>query len=78
MQPYKYPDSEHTRRHGPHGYTDYERFREWIRDEFLFRCIYCLHREKWTRPRGPGGADGRAVDKNRWAADGVDCGRLTQ
>ena len=25
MQPYKYPDSEHTRRHGPHGYTDYER-----------------------------------------------------
>jgi hypothetical protein len=35
------------RRHGPGGYQDYESYRDWIRDEFLFRCVYCLHRERW-------------------------------
>ena len=52
MQPYQYPDSEHVRLHGPAGYTTYESYREWLRDEFLFRCVYCLHREKWGRRRG--------------------------
>jgi hypothetical protein len=36
-----------NRRHGPDGYHDYESFRDWLRDEFLFRCVYCLHREQW-------------------------------
>jgi len=52
MQPYKYPDSPHVRLHGPAGYTVYGSYREWLRDEFLFRCVYCLHREKWSPPRG--------------------------
>ncbi len=52
MQPYQYPVSEHTRLHGPAGYSDYESFRDWLRDDFLFRCVYCLHREKWGRRRG--------------------------
>ena len=52
MQPYNYPDSPHVRLHGPAGYAAYESYREWLRDEFLFRCVYCLHREKWGRRRG--------------------------
>ena len=52
MQPYQYPDSPHVRLHGPAGYTAYESYREWLRDEFHFRCVYCLHREKWGRRRG--------------------------
>jgi hypothetical protein len=44
---FEYPTLPHTRRHGPSGYTDYESFRDWLRDEFTFRCVYCLHREQW-------------------------------
>src|SRR5438552_8262237 len=29
------------------GYTDYRSFREWLRDEFSFRCVFCLRREQW-------------------------------
>ena len=42
-----YPNSPHSRRHGPQGYTDYPSFKPWLRDEFLFRCVYCLVRERW-------------------------------
>lgn len=44
---FEYPNQPHSRRHGPAGYRDYESFRDWLRDEFTFRCVYCLHREKW-------------------------------
>ena len=44
---FEYPKEPHARRHGPAGYSDYESYRDWLRDEFLFRCVYCLHREKW-------------------------------
>lgn len=37
----------HIRRHGPDGYTDYGSFRPWLRDDFWFRCVLCLHRERW-------------------------------
>src|SRR6516162_1416142 len=47
MQGFEYPTASHTRRHGPAGYQDYESYRDWLRDEFMFRCIYCLHRERW-------------------------------
>lgn len=45
---FEYPNHPHTRRHGPDGYRDYESYRDWLRDEFLFRCVYCLHRESWN------------------------------
>jgi hypothetical protein len=45
--PFPYPDSPHVRRHGPRGYADYESYRPWLRDEFAFRCVYCLTREAW-------------------------------
>ena len=29
------------------GYKDYGSYRDWLRDEFTFHCVYCLHREQW-------------------------------
>jgi hypothetical protein len=49
MDGFRYPGQPYVRRHGPHGYSDYESYRDWLRDEFLFRCVYCLHREQWHR-----------------------------
>jgi hypothetical protein len=47
--PFVYPPAPHVRRHGPQGYVDYASFRPWLRDEFSFRCVYCLLREQWVR-----------------------------
>jgi hypothetical protein len=49
---FEYPTSPHIRRHGPAGYSDYSSYRDWLRDEFIFRCVYRLHREQWDRRRG--------------------------
>lgn len=50
--PFAYSHQPHARRHGPCGYTDYSRYKPWLRDEFTFRCVYCLFRERWN-PQGP-------------------------
>ena len=50
--PFHYPSSPHVRRHGPKGYSGYESYRPWLRDEFSFRCVYCLRREQWGRVTG--------------------------
>jgi hypothetical protein len=44
---FAYPTEPHQRRHGPQGYTSYDSYREWLRDEFAFRCVYTLIRETW-------------------------------
>ena len=49
---FEYPTSPHSRRHGPAGYRDYGSYRDWLRDEFTFRCVYCLHREQWNNRGG--------------------------
>lgn len=49
--PYAYPDAPHTRKHGPRGWKEYRRYRPWLRDEFSFRCVYCLMRERWSDMR---------------------------
>ena len=46
--PMSFPASPHVRRHGPYGLT-YDKYKDWVRDEFQFRCVYCLHREKWGK-----------------------------
>src|SRR5215813_9745720 len=46
-QPFAYPTTPHVRRHGPFGYKDYESYRDWLRDDFSFRCVFCLKREQW-------------------------------
>ena len=45
--PFAYPSAPQTRRHGPRGYTDYGSYKPFLRDEFTFRCVYCLERERF-------------------------------
>lgn len=45
--PFKYPNKAHRRIHGPKGHTSYQAYKPWLRDEFEFRCVYCLTRELW-------------------------------
>lgn len=45
---YDYPSTPHERIHGPGGYLNYDSYKEWLRDEFEFRCVYCLRRERWA------------------------------
>lgn len=45
--PYGGPKLTAERRHGP-VYESYESYRPWLRDEFDFRCAYCLHREMFV------------------------------
>ena len=52
MVGFEYPGQPHVRRHGPSGYKDYGSYRDWLRDEFMFRCVYCLHREQWYSRSG--------------------------
>lgn len=40
-----------TRKHGPRGYLEYQSFKPWLRDEFSYRCVYCLTRERWCPSR---------------------------
>ncbi len=55
--PFTYPTAPHPRRHGPRGYADYESYRPWLRDEFAFRCVYCLLREAWGPLKGTSALD---------------------
>ena len=51
-KPFAYPMARHIRRHGPSGYKKYEPYRDWLRDEFSFRCVFCLRREQWGAVTG--------------------------
>ena len=44
---FAYSKSRRSRRHGPQGYLRYQSYKQWLRDEFEFRCVYCLSRERW-------------------------------
>ncbi len=44
---FTYLTDPHARHHGPLGYANYKSFKPWLRDEFRFRCVYCLWREVW-------------------------------
>jgi hypothetical protein len=46
-----YPEEPHRRKHGPTGYADYESYRDWLRDEFSYRCVFSLFRESWPQTR---------------------------
>lgn len=49
---FEYPEPRSVRVHGPAGYASHESFRPWLRDEFTFRCAYCLKRETWGQVTG--------------------------
>jgi hypothetical protein len=58
LEPFSYPSTAHERRHGPKGYSNFSSFKPWLRDEFVFRCVYCLNRERWY----PDGSASFSVD----------------
>lgn len=58
--PFQFRDKPHCRVHGPQGHKNYTAYKQWLRDEFEFRCVYCLTRELWS-------SDGH----NRFSADHV-------
>jgi hypothetical protein len=64
-EPYVYPATPHARRHGPLGYLGHRAFKPWLRDEFSFRCVYCLVRERWY----PNGQDSFSID--HWLAQAL-------
>ena len=45
--PFDYSLSPLVRRHEPRDYGRAASYRPWLRDEFSFRCAYCLIRETW-------------------------------
>jgi hypothetical protein len=49
IEPYAVPKKPQARLHGPAGYKDYRKYKPWLRDEFKFRCVYCMQREKWEK-----------------------------
>ncbi len=55
---FQYPAQPHQRRHGPRGYVTDRLYKVWLRDEFCFRCVYCLSRELWE----PNGSDAFGVE----------------
>jgi hypothetical protein len=48
LAPFVYPNNAHVRQHDPQGYDNYGTYKQWLRDEFSFRCVYCLERERWS------------------------------
>jgi hypothetical protein len=65
---FDYPRQRHVRRHGPQGYLEYQSYKPWLRDEFVFRCVYCLCRERWL----PDGDDSFSVEHLRPRASAPD------
>lgn len=49
---FRYPDTPLVRKHGPVGYAHHRQYRDWLRDEFRFRCVFCLIREQWGQGKG--------------------------
>jgi hypothetical protein len=48
-RPFDYPSEAHIPKHAPSGYRNYQDYKPWLRDDFEFRCVYCLQRERWSR-----------------------------
>jgi len=47
--PYQYPLTPLVRKHAPSYDKDWAPYRDWLRDDFDFRCVYCLQRERWGK-----------------------------
>lgn len=57
-----------VRKHAPRGYDRYQSYKQWLRDDHLFRCVYCLARERWERT----GAEVFGVDHLQAKSDRQD------
>jgi hypothetical protein len=51
LKPFSFSCSVPGRKHGPAGYVNYQEYKDWLRDEFVFRCVYCLERGTWYPSR---------------------------
>lgn len=49
MTVFAYPTTPHQRRHAPYGYAVYSEYKDWLRDDFCFTCVYCRCRERWSK-----------------------------
>jgi hypothetical protein len=49
--PFQYPLTPLVRKHAPRYDSQWEPYRDWLRDDFDFRCVYCLQRERWGKRR---------------------------
>lgn len=47
--PFEYPRRRHRRRHTPAAGRHPSAYKPFLRDEFVFTCVYCLSRETWFR-----------------------------
>ena len=56
--PFAYPLIAHLATHAPAGYAEHTSYKPWLRDDFSFRCAYCLTRERWN----PSGQDNFGAD----------------
>lgn len=73
--PFAYPTSPHTRRHAPPLFTRYQKYKPWLRDEFVFTCVYCLSRETWNRNSNFYGVE-HYKPKSKFEAGRVDYANL--
>lgn len=48
---FSYPNQVLSRKHAPSGYDSYESYRDWLRDDFGYRCVFSLVRETWPQTR---------------------------
>jgi hypothetical protein len=65
-KPFSFPTSAPGRKHGPAGYDNYQTYKDWLRDEFVFRCAYCLERETWYPSRHAAFAVDHILPKVKW------------
>ena len=57
------------------GYSDHRQYHNWLRDEFSFRCVYCLRRETWLTLRADWQID-HFVPKSRHPQGALDYDNL--
>lgn len=50
-EPFRYANTPFSYAHGPSGYVNYQSFKPFLRDDFSYRCFFCLTRERWA-PQG--------------------------
>jgi hypothetical protein len=74
--PFAYAAEPHQRKHGPSDYANYQEFKPWLRDDFLFRCVYCLEREMWYPDRANSFSADHVIPQSEEPARVCDYGNL--
>ena len=66
LNPFERSEIPAARKHGPGGYLNYQEYKDWLRDEFYFRCVYCLEREQWYPSRSASYAVEHTLPQNQY------------